>query len=1125
MNEYLKIWGHGEALERCEIFRRAKLIFLDDFDLDEAMEYLIAQDLVIMDTTGWMLTDSGQHLRNKYDTIDWDSLGSKDTLNSSDPKILLNKISSPWQGFRKLIRYYIDCVKYDERPSCNLNVDALNKKFIFPVLPYDWLPKDDLFKRNTIKIQLNNRTSAPFLRNIVGSREEQGLFIGYPVQVFSTRYGSLLTPVCSIPCEVKSNMSHDFQFIPLYDQSDFNGQWLDKGLGKEQRNAILMATIVSSEQDDGNVAYFDLIKALGAISSFLGDKLHSALDPERAEPMLNLSTALPGIYNVAILFIGEKLKYNISLLRELKKISTVPDAELDKTALAYVFRNPTKTIEHNAEIQYPLPFISLNQEQENAISTSLNSSCTQITGPPGTGKSQAVSNLIANLIFYDKSVIFASKNHKAVEAVISRCDQMSDETKLIHCCSSRAGEEFTWVQAIREINNVVNHQGGDNHFRLCKIIADLVKDACKIKEQSVERYNLAEELSIASLEFQQSTEAITEDKLKIIIDVKTFPDQMETKVIKALMPEPGVFDNKKIISRLRQILWRIFKFKKTLIAAGIFHRKAPFLWGVIPVTISPAELISYANQAIVERDEYKKVQDIHKKINACENKSRTITNPETLQQKFAKIQSDLADVAKNALNAMMRERFSKIPSALIGELQNLRPILDAYNSPLLSALNQSNWERQFQDTLAKLIPYYPAWASTLLSLRKALPLAPAIVDYAIIDEASQCEIPPVIPALYRAKRMVIVGDPNQFRPVITLGTKRHQYLKLSTHKLTEIELQKFDYLLINAFDMANQFTSVLLRDHFRCHDVIADYFNTTFYGGSLNVMTDIRRFKLPLHFKPGIVWHDIEGTVSKSSSGPVINEEISKIYNILTEFKEHKFEGTIGVVTPFRAQAIALEEKLSKEFSSQKWNFIANTAHSFQGDERDIIIFSPGYQKNLDENYKWLLCNAENSNLTNVAVSRARALLIIVGNRELCRNSGVKYLHRLALYPEEYSKITKSSPFESIWEERLYQSLDNAGVKTIPQFPLAGRRLDLAIPEHRIDIEVDGEKHHRDESGHRKADDLWRDYTLGLLGWEIMRFWVYELRDNMDGCVEKIRKTLSEADKRKHIAEKKEEQP
>ncbi len=77
------------------------------------------------------------------------------------------------------------------------------------------------------------------------------------------------------------------------------------------------------------------------------------------------------------------------------------------------------------------------------------------------------------------------------------------------------------------------------------------------------------------------------------------------------------------------------------------------------------------------------------------------------------------------------------------------------------------------------------------------------------------------------------------------------------------------------------------------------------------------------------------------------------------------------------------------------------------------------------------------------------------------------------------------------------------------QFPVAGRRLDLAIVHSgerplKLDIEVDGDLYHRNPDGSRKDEDIWRDYQLKGLGWRVKRFWVYQLRENLDECVESI---------------------
>ena len=85
------------------------------------------------------------------------------------------------------------------------------------------------------------------------------------------------------------------------------------------------------------------------------------------------------------------------------------------------------------------------------------------------------------------------------------------------------------------------------------------------------------------------------------------------------------------------------------------------------------------------------------------------------------------------------------------------------------------------------------------------------------------------------------------------------------------------------------------------------------------------------------------------------------------------------------------------------------------------------------------------------------------------------------------------------------------GLAPQPQYWLAGKRLDLALPDHKLDIEVDGERHHRDEFGRRKAEDLWRDLAVKAAGWTPLRFWVYELREDMGGCVGRVQDAYAAA--------------
>jgi very-short-patch-repair endonuclease len=156
--------------------------------------------------------------------------------------------------------------------------------------------------------------------------------------------------------------------------------------------------------------------------------------------------------------------------------------------------------------------------------------------------------------------------------------------------------------------------------------------------------------------------------------------------------------------------------------------------------------------------------------------------------------------------------------------------------------------------------------------------------------------------------------------------------------------------------------------------------------------------------------------------------------------------------------------------------------------------------------FGWL---RKTGNLLNVAATRARAVLHVVGNRQWALRCGIKHISALAqpLARPEPREVPFGERFESPWERRLHTALVERGLNPIAQFPLLGRRLDLVLVEQGkvpIDIEIDGARFHLEPDGCRKRDDIWRDITIRGAGWKVMRFWVHELRTNMSGCVDRI---------------------
>ena len=289
----------------------------------------------------------------------------------------------------------------------------------------------------------------------------------------------------------------------------------------------------------------------------------------------------------------------------------------------------------------------------------------------------------------------------------------------------------------------------------------------------------------------------------------------------------------------------------------------------------------------------------------------------------------------------------------------------------------------------------------------------------------------------------------------------------------------------------------------------------------LRVATNENGLNLPKGTKPGVHWTEIESqVVSAGRSGCVAEAEVDAIYDLVKNILvENKFRGTLGVVTPFRQQQKRLHDRIhdgdiSYDIINQA-KLVVDTVHGFQGDEKDVMIFSLCAGPDMPQGS--LLFIKDKSNLFNVAVSRARAVIHVVGNKHWASNCGINHIVKLAQPINHKSvnhKIGPWYPHESPWEKILFEALLKKGIKTIPQYPASGRRLDLALinkkAEIRIDIEVDSDTYHRNPDGSRKKDDTWRDIYLMGMGWKVMRFWVYNLRDDLEKCVSKIEKVWRE---------------
>ncbi|MBW6475036.1 MAG: AAA family ATPase, partial [Anaerolineaceae bacterium] len=222
------------------------------------------------------------------------------------------------------------------------------------------------------------------------------------------------------------------------------------------------------------------------------------------------------------------------------------------------------------------------------------------------------------------------------------------------------------------------------------------------------------------------------------------------------------------------------------------------------------------------------------------------------------------------------------------------------------------------------IKMFPIWAITNLTARSNFPLSSGLFDLVIIDEASQCDIPSVIPLLYRAKKVVIIGDPNQLRHVASLNAKLNDQIG----EKYGVGLDAFSYTTLSLYDIGARSVgrhpgAILLDEHYRSDPRIITFSNEEFYGSQLVIKTDLTRrgySKEFLNTRGGVSWLNVSGEYERPQNGSAENHaEFRQIQELLPRVLEALdnngyTHATVGIVTPFRAQENLLRRWLNQAY-------------------------------------------------------------------------------------------------------------------------------------------------------------------------------------------------------------------
>lgn len=423
--------------------------------------------------------------------------------------------------------------------------------------------------------------------------------------------------------------------------------------------------------------------------------------------------------------------------------------------------------------------------------------------------------------------------------------------------------------------------------------------------------------------------------------------------------------------------------------------------------------------------------------------------------------------------------------------------------------------RKMSEADARLVlEHRPIWAVSTLSVPARIPLIEGLFDYVVFDEASQCDIASALPLMARARQAVVVGDPLQLSFVPTLSRLAERALMDATG-LPSTGRAQIAQSINSLFDFCEVLPGahkIFLSDQFRSSPEIVNYLNDEFYGNKLVGRRDAADLRTPNSYRSGLAWLDVAGHGKAGADGPSNPAEADAILERLRAFAaDPAFSGSVGVISPFNAQIGLIEALCSKGLSTlerKKLQLRIATVDKFQGGEADVVLFSLVVTPTTPQTSKTFLQRERRR--FNVAVSRARALCIVVGDLAFARTCGIRHISYLAARATTPSQRDRPQLFDSVWERRLDAAMRARGMEPIPQYNVGWRYLDFALDPHgrKINVEVDGRRWHTDAAGNRKVADHLRDRELWARGWTIVRLWVHELNSDMEGCLDRIEHAL-----------------
>ena len=328
----------------------------------------------------------------------------------------MNKISAK-PNWKKLIKYYNACIALENIGDTILHGSKEENIFWhFPEGMEEWIfsGKEEM--------EVNQKNDSFYsLKDFVSAKNKNdahhSLFYGFPCYTQPLEQHSsehIIQPIFIFRISVtETDAGYELSFLskrPIVNFSFFS-KWINTPQEKQYFNNWILES-----WDEKNSRKDNFAEVVHVLERFCASKKIVFPKGQTEGMVARLESGGGGVVPSAVVFKNQDSKYTQGLEGELNNLQSTTPNHVWKHILGQNKSNPAKQEKHNKFVE----ITKINDEQRAAIQSAFNNTITVVKGPAGTGKSQVVLNIIANALFYGQTVLFGSRNHKAIEVVLER---------------------------------------------------------------------------------------------------------------------------------------------------------------------------------------------------------------------------------------------------------------------------------------------------------------------------------------------------------------------------------------------------------------------------------------------------------------------------------------------------------------------------------------------------------------------------------------------------------------------------------------------------------------------------------------------------------------------------------